>query len=71
MRKQRQYECVGYTVESTSFVEIEFKMRNRIDSVKVEAQKEKDRLKREAEEQAKRIEEEQRMDNDKEISLVC
>ena len=32
---------------------------------------EKDRLKREAEEQAKRIEEEQRMDNDKEISLVC
>mgnify|MGYP001155804950 FL=1 len=46
-------------------------MRTRIDSVKVEAQKEKDRLKREAEEQAKRIEEEQRMDNDKEISLVC
>ena len=45
-------------------------MRTRIDSVKVEAQKEKDRLKREAEEQAKRIEEEQRMDNDKEISLV-
>ena len=50
---------------------MEFKMRTRIDSVKVEAQKEKDRLKREAEEQAKRIEEEQRMDNDKEISLVC
>ena len=46
-------------------------MRTRIDSVKVEAQKEKDRLNREAEEQAKRIEEEQRMDNDKEISLVC
>ena len=46
-------------------------MRTRIDSVKVEAQKEKDRLKREAEEQAKRIEEEQRIDNDKEISLVC
>ena len=46
-------------------------MRTRIDSVKVEAQKEKDRLKREAEEQAKRTEEEQRMDNDKEISLVC
>ena len=46
-------------------------MRTRIDSVKAEAQKEKDRLKREAEEQAKRIEEEQRMDNDKEISLVC
>ena len=46
-------------------------MRTRIDSVKVEAQKEKDRLKREAEEQAKRIEEEQRMDNNKEISLVC
>ena len=46
-------------------------MTTTIDSMKVEAQKEKDRLKREAEEQAKRIEEEQRMDNDKEISLVC
>ena len=46
MRKQRQYECVGYTVESTSFVEIEFKMRNRIDSVKMEVQKERDRLER-------------------------
>ena len=39
--------------------------------MKVEGQKEKDQLKREAEEQAKRVEEKQRMNDDKEISLVC
>ena len=45
-------------------------MSIRVDSVKVEIRREKDRLKREAEEQAKKVGEERIMDDENELSLV-
>jgi len=46
-------------------------MTTRIDSVKVEAIRKRIDWRERKRNKAKRIEEEQRMDNDKEISLVC